>query len=359
MKIAIGSKFIEGPYGGGNSFIKNLSSYLELKGHKVVNTLVDRDIDIMLLTNPLFDSEHTTFNHLDIKNYQTKVNKLALSVQRINECDERKNTNHVNKGIINSNINIDHTVFVSSWLKDLYIKKGIKNKNISVILAGADSKIFNSISKRKWDGSTKIKLVTHHWSDNWMKGFGIYQTIDEMLSSKKWSDRLSFTYIGNYPKELNFKNTNLIKPLGNRELAEELKKHHIYITGSLNEPSGNHHIEAFQCKLPVLYIDSGGISEYCEKYGLEYDRDSLAYKLNYLIDNYDAYYKKLENYDLSADKMSKEFLDLFEKLYAIKNDISENRQLPSSIYTYSQKMNFQIKRLFNKTSFKFKKFFSK
>ena len=39
-------------------------------------------------------------------------------------------------------------------------------------------------------------------------------------------------------------------------IAEELKNHHIYITASINEPSGNHHIEAGQCGLPILYIGS-------------------------------------------------------------------------------------------------------
>ena len=36
----------------------------------------------------------------------------------------------------------------------------------------------------------------------------------------------------------------------------------MYITGSQNEPSGNHHIEASQLGLPVLYIESGGIPEF-------------------------------------------------------------------------------------------------
>ena len=46
--------------------------------------------------------------------YQTKVNKKTISVQRINECDERKETDYVNKAITKSNKNIDHTIFVSS-----------------------------------------------------------------------------------------------------------------------------------------------------------------------------------------------------------------------------------------------------
>ena len=80
MKVALGSKFVDGPYGGGNTFIKNISSYLLENGHKVVFNLEDNDIDIMLLTNPLYDSEHSTFTHLDISEYQLRVNDLAISI---------------------------------------------------------------------------------------------------------------------------------------------------------------------------------------------------------------------------------------------------------------------------------------
>ena len=36
----------------------------------------------------------------------------------------------------------------------------------------------------------------------------------------------------------------MISPLAGIELANKIKEHHIYVTGSINEPSGNHHIEA-------------------------------------------------------------------------------------------------------------------
>ena len=63
MKISFGSKIINGPYGGGNNFIKNLKQFLEEKGHVVVTDLKDNDIDIILLTNPLIDSETSTFRN--------------------------------------------------------------------------------------------------------------------------------------------------------------------------------------------------------------------------------------------------------------------------------------------------------
>ena len=54
-------------------------------------------------------------------------------------------------------------------------------------------------------------------------------------------------------QNLELKNTNIIEPLSGI-LAAELKKHNIYVTGSLNEPSGNHHIEAAQCGLYFILI---------------------------------------------------------------------------------------------------------
>ena len=56
MKVSIGAYIKEGPWGGGNLFFKNLKIYLESKGHKVINHLLDDDIDIILLTDPRKDS---------------------------------------------------------------------------------------------------------------------------------------------------------------------------------------------------------------------------------------------------------------------------------------------------------------
>ena len=78
------------------------------------------------------------------------------------------------------------------------------------------------------------------------------------------------------------------------DLSLELKKHHVYITGSLNEPSGNHHMEAAMTGLPILYINSGGIPEYCVNFGVEFEVENLENRLDYLIQNYEKYYDNLK-----------------------------------------------------------------
>ncbi|MEL0309906.1 MAG: hypothetical protein VXA18_03840, partial [Gammaproteobacteria bacterium] len=64
----------------------------------VVYDLTEPDIDLILLTDPRSRSESSsTFNHIEIEKYKKFVNPNVSVVQRINECDERKNTNNINE----------------------------------------------------------------------------------------------------------------------------------------------------------------------------------------------------------------------------------------------------------------------
>ena len=325
MKVSIGTKIQKGPWGGGNLFAINLRDYLIKEGHEVVTNLNDDDIDIILITEPRKSSESSAYTHFDVKKYIDYVNSEALVVHRINECDERKNTNYVNRYLINVNKIADQTVFVSSWLKDLYEDQGINKINNNVIMAGANSAIFNNKDFEPWNGKEKIKIVTHHWGANWNKGFDSYVLIDKLISQKKWKEKIEFTYIGNLPKKFSFENSNVVSPLSGEALAKEIKKNHLYITGSLNEPSGNHHIEAAQCGLPLLYINSGGIPEYCKNFGVMYDDDDLEIKLEELIKKYDGYINELKTYSFNSDKMSNNYLSLFEESISKKDIILKSR----------------------------------
>ena len=75
MKISIGTKIKDGPWGGGNLFAINLIHYLRSKNHTVVNNLDDEDIDLILLTEPRKTSESSAFTHIDVRNYLDYVKK--------------------------------------------------------------------------------------------------------------------------------------------------------------------------------------------------------------------------------------------------------------------------------------------
>lgn len=325
MKISIGSKVEEGPFGGGNSFIHNLKNELLNKGHIVIDHLNDKDIDIILLFNPFISSKNATFNNFDIDYYQTFINKNAISVQRINECDERKNTNHVNKKIILNNRHIDANIYVSSWIKKLYHNQGILDKYQKVILGGPNKNIFNSSNKQKWNKNNKLKIVTHHWSDNLMKGFKVYKELDDLIEKEYWSKKIEFTLIGNQPSEIIFNNTKIIPPLSHEQLSKELKKHDVYITASLNEPSGNHHMEAALTRLPIIYIDSGGTTEYCENFGIKLNNNNLDSAIEEIINKYDSIWDELDSYEYDFQYAFDKYVSFFEELNANKIEVISKR----------------------------------
>lgn len=346
MKISIGTKIKEGPWGGGNLFAINLKDYLVKNGHQVVNNLEDSNIDIILITEPRRTSESSAYTHIDVENYLKYVNNSALVIHRINECDERKNTNYVNKYLIRANSIADYTVFVSEWLKNLYLDQGLNKRNNFVVPAGANKKIFNSINYTPWNKSEKLKIVTHHWGANWNKGFDIYQKLDEMIALSEYKNLIGFTYIGNLPRNFTFKNSNVISPLAGEELSNEIKKHHVYLTASINEPSGNHHIEGAQCGLPLLFINSGGIPEYCQGYGVQFENYNFEHSLKELIQNYNVHLENNINYPFSAEKMSKEYEELiFEmvenKEELLKKRIFTNKKTKLGAYAYNLKRNIR------------------
>lgn len=343
MKVSIGTNIKDGPWGGGNLFAINLKNHLHSKGFKVVNNLDDDDIDIILITEPRRTSESSAFTHIDVQKYLKFVNSETLVMHRINECDERKNTKYLNKYMINANKVADYTVFVSTWLKNLYENQGISSKNNHVVLAGANKEIFNNNDYVPWDGSEEMRIVTHHWGANWNKGFDVYTNLDKLISSKKWQNKISFTYIGNLPKNFKFENTKVIKPLSGENLAEAIKKNHIYLTASTNEPSGNHHIEGAQCGLPLLYIDSGGIPEYCSGFGEIFDKYNFEQKLEKIMHEYLENVENMKNYPNNSDIMCTEFENYFIEMIDNKENLLHQRNQNIKIGTLERFL-YKLKR---------------
>ena len=324
MKVAINYNYVNDAFGGGNRFYYDLQDYLIRNKNIVTNNLDQNDIDIILIMDPRHTSPHFTFGIKEVINYIKLINPSCLVVHRINECDERKNTKFMNFHLKIINYYADHTVFIASWLKDLNL--WINNKPNSTILNGVNKNIFfrKSISKII---PKKFKIVTHHWGGNYLKGFDIYKYLDENLANTELSNIFSFTYIGNKPKGVIFNNIIYKEPMNGKELANELRNHHIYLTASINEPGGMHHIEGASCGLPLLYRNSGALPEYCNGFGVQFEnqKDFLS-KLLKLRDNYYHYQIKIKKYNQDSEYVSKSYLKLFEKLCKNKKFLSKRRR---------------------------------
>ena len=119
---------------GGNLFTINLKITLAIRILKT-NTLNDSDIDIILLTEPRIESSTSTITLFEARMYKKYVNTKVKVIHRINECDERKNTNSVNKKMIKISRKCDFTIYVSSWIENLYKESGIDILNSSVVMS--------------------------------------------------------------------------------------------------------------------------------------------------------------------------------------------------------------------------------
>jgi glycosyltransferase involved in cell wall biosynthesis len=315
--ISINYKPSKGPYGGGNQFVTGFCKYLD-KRHTVCFDLNSNKIDIILIIDPR-KVPNVRYTMQDVFNYKKNKNSSAIIVHRINECDERKKTKLMNLRLRIANYLADHTIVLSNFLKKLNLFYNKKKNHITVIHNGQDPKIFkHNKNKNAISSGAKIKLITHHWSPNFMKGHDIYQYLDTLIGTKNWRNKIEFTYIGNYPKNLKYNNTKFIKPLSGKKLATELRKHDVHINASINEPGGNSSGEGAFCGLPLLIRNSGGLTEICDGYGVIFkDKKSFERSLKKLISNISFYKKKMHTYPYTMSYACKKYEKLFD--YLIKN----------------------------------------
>lgn len=317
MKIAIGMNIQEGAFGGGNQFGKALSEYLSKHGHEVFFDLQKPDLDLILMTDPRTWLKSVSFGPVEVMKYVRRINPNTILVHRVNECDERKGTRYMNKLLSRANFIMDHTVYVGSWLFDLFRNQGLQfTLSYSIIKNGADPNVFR-FKQKNLHLPKKIKLVTHHWAANWKKGWDVYMHLDAMLEQPKYQDRFELHFIGNVPERCRPKHIFLHQPRSGGDLAQLLSSCDIYLTASINEPGANHPVEGALCGLPLLYRNSGSLQEYCEGYGEMFTGvDDIMPALETLITKYPQYVNHLTTYSQTSEQMCQEYDQLFMHLLA-------------------------------------------
>ena len=308
-KILINRKIVNGPWGGGNNFVKSLYERLLQEGHQLVTTFQE-DIDLIVMIDPRYDELGISIN--EIFHYK-KINPKVKIIHRINECDARKNTNEIDKILLASNIIADETVFISEWLKDYFIKKGFSKKSYTIYNGCNLNHFFPEMHKQ--EDNLPIKIVTHHWSDNWLKGFDIYRDLDILCSQNP--QKYEFTYIGRYAKEYLPISTKIISPKYGEDLGKELRKHDIYITASRWEPCGMHHIEGAASGLPVLFHkEGGGIAEGCRPHGIEFSSSlELEEKINQLFYSRKEFANNINYKFLSLERCLDQYMSIINNMF--------------------------------------------
>lgn len=251
MKFLLNRKPVEGPWGGGNHFLKGFIEEANRRGHEIVFG-VEMGIDAIYLHDQRPDELGVSINEaIQYKTYFPGT----LVIHRVNECDDRKGTVGVDDMLRETSKYTDFTIFVSNWMKEYHVNKGWNCNSTTVFLNGVKK---NHFFPREKINNGKTNIVTHHWSNNDLKGFDIYNEIDEWVSS---NPDFTFTYIGR--EQGGFKNTKVIPPLFGKDLGEELGKYDVYISASRHDPGPNHVLESLACEIPTYArVDGGGSVEF-------------------------------------------------------------------------------------------------
>lgn len=249
-KVHIFYTFKDGPWGGGNQFLKSLRKLLRAKNIYVEHL---HDADVVLVNSHHFGSFEACKSLLELKEKRPHVriiHRLDGPVTLI------RNKNEGTDSIIFkfSKIFADAAIVQSSWCLERCKELGWDDDIPHTLIFNApDPEMFYSLRDHRIE--KRVKLIATSWSPSPGKGFDVYQWMDEHLDWK----RFEMTFVGNTP--VVFKNILHLPPQSSTVLANTLRNHDIFITASRNDPCSNSLIEALHCGLPALGYHDGGHPE--------------------------------------------------------------------------------------------------
>lgn len=304
MKINILFDLSNNPAGGGNQFLKALKSHFI---HKDLYTETVQDADVVLFNS------HQCFKEVVAAKirypHKTFIHRIDGPVQLYNNSADKRDY----KAYALSRLVADATIFQSEWSRENNYKCGMKKKPSSIVIYNAaDDKIFNKGNKTKFNKDRKTKIVITSWSKNLNKGFNTYQWLDNNLDFEKYE----VTFIGN--TFIKFKNIQHIESVPSRNLAVLLKHHDIYLTASINDPCSNSLIEALQCGLRAVALNSGGHTELIQKYDgkLFAEVDQIECALKAVIAEYDSFEVEMPKFEEIGDQ----YYEFIRSNYERKNN---------------------------------------
>lgn len=277
--IHILTQFKEGPWGGGNQFLKNLREQWRREGHYAKTPEEARYI--------LYNSYQCLEEALRLKRvYPEKIFIHRLGpVFHYHRGDKWRKIDRLVLQVAERLA--DLVVFQSQWSYQESQELGFKAKNWRVIGNAVNPAIFNREEKTAFN-LQKIKLISTSWSTNPHKGFNWLEYLDQVLDFASYQ----MTFIGNSP--VKFKNIRQLYPLNSAALAQELKSHDIYIAPFKNEAGSNAILEALACSLPVVALASGGNPEQIKQSGeLFQNQADLITKINKVAQNYSSYRQQI------------------------------------------------------------------
>lgn len=312
--VAINMRTTSKPWGGSNTFVAQLHAFLEARGWRVIYRLTP-EVDVIIIIDPRDDLQLKAFGMPEIIAHKARYPQVRV-VHRINECDQRKATTFMDPLLAEASKHADFTIFIAEWLREYHAARWFdRARPHDVVYNGADAGTFHPIGQEIWKAGEPMRVVTHHWSDNPLKGFDVYEQVDKLLAAGKLPG-FELWVIGRWPKNIEWKKARTFPPSAGRALAAQLRSCHMYLTATRWEPCGMHHVEGAQCGLPLVYHeDGGGVVEAGLRYGIGF-RDNVAEALRAARDRYAELRSQVLTRMPSGDRMSLGYTEILQRLLA-------------------------------------------
>ncbi len=309
-KIHIFLDIQEGPWGGGNQFLKALRHSLRVKKY-YAESCDDADI-VLVNSHHLGDYVRANYliNLIRRKPEVTIIHRLDGPVSSIRNKDK-----NIDTLIFKFNELFSHgTIIQSQWCFDNCLQLGLKlNHPCKIIFNAPNPEVFYPASEGQTaQGQDKIRLIATSWSPNMRKGFDVYRWIDKNLD---WN-RYEMSFVGNSP--VKFQNIKYMEPMDSLRLGECLRAHDIFITASKTDPCSNSLIEALHSGLPALALNDGGHPEIIKDGGLCFNQmEEIPEKLLQLSSHLNDFRSKINV--PSMDEVVSSYLTFMQHCSNMKN----------------------------------------
>jgi glycosyltransferase involved in cell wall biosynthesis len=255
--IALFHELVPPPGGGGHQFLRALVAELERRGLAVEHNRISGGTPVCLFNSFNFDFKRLRrFTRGDCRFVHRVDGPIGLYRGLDDGTDARI-------AEINAEL-ADATVAQSRFSLDAHRSLGIVLKEPTVVHNAPDPAIFHPPAEREPSGGRTLRLIAVSWSDNPNKGADVFSWLDRNLDR----DRFDVTFVGQTQETFEWIRT--LGAIPSEPLADELRRHDVYVAASRNDPCSNALLEALACGLPAVHRASGGHPELVGEAGVAF-----------------------------------------------------------------------------------------
>jgi glycosyltransferase involved in cell wall biosynthesis len=281
---------IDGPWGGANTFLRELKHAFRASG------------DVNVVTDPASQYDVFFLNQLNRGPGRRKWTRNRTSIRRIAWIAKHGhrsvyyrllpwfrfqshggkpivcrlvnlvehgygNRSRLDRQLLKMLVHSDADIFQSHYLHEVFKAAGYIDTHSTVIPNGANQQIFNAEGKVLWDGRRPLRMFSCTFALRASKRFDLIAACAEMAGVESY-------HIGAWPRDVNPGRVRLLGIRPPREIADLFRREaDVFIHPAERDICPNVVFEALSCKLPVLFRQVGGTAEIVRDCGVAIDHD--------------------------------------------------------------------------------------